>query len=467
MQHQTGPKPVVGVSMRRKTTRCLLALTCWCLSPVSAPAGNDTPADAGQATRLAGKFWPQWRGPLGTGQGVEADPPIEWSEDRNVRWKLRLRGLGHSTPIVWSDRVFVTAAVPYGTPVPPKPDRAPGAHDNLPVTRRHMYVVLAIHRTKGQVAWQRTLAKALPHEGGHYTGSLASASPVTDGTRVFAHFGSRGLYCLDFEGRTQWQFQFGEMQTKHGHGEGSSPVVYGNTLVVNWDHEGQSFAAALDTATGKQIWKVARNEVTSWATPIVVSHAGQAQVIISGTQRVRSYDLSSGRVLWECGGLSRNIVASPVSAKGMVFAASSYDTRALLAIRLDGARGDITGTKQVAWGRRRGTPYVPSPLLYKDTLYFLSHYQGILSRVRTISGEERTGPIRLNGIRNVYASPVAAADRVYITDRDGTTLVISHAESPTVLARNTLQDSFSASAALVGNELFLRGQKFLYCIGRQ
>jgi len=467
MHHQVGRQPVDGLTTRLKTRCYALALIYFCLSPLAAAAENESSAAAGQAARPTGKFWPQWRGPLGTGQGVEADPPIEWSEDRNVRWKLRLPGLGHSTPIVWNDRVFVTAAVPYGTPVPPQPDRAPGAHDNLPVTRRQMYVVLAIDRTKGQVLWQRTLAKALPHEGGHYTGSLASASPVTDGTRLFAHFGSRGLYCLDFSGRTLWQFQFGEMQTKHGHGEGSSPVVYGNTLVVNWDHEGQSFAAALDTATGKQIWKVARNEVTSWATPIVVRHAGQAQVIISGTERVRGYDLKSGRVLWECGGLSRNIVASPVAADGMVFAASSYDTRALLAIRLNGARGDITGTTQVAWGRRRGTPYVPSPLLYKDTLYFLSHYQGILSRVRTVSGEERTGPLRLNGIRNVYASPVAAADRVYITDLDGTTLVISHKESPAILARNRLQDSFSASAALVGNELFLRGQKSLYCLGKQ
>ena len=417
--------------------------------------------------KSAKRQWAQWRGPLATGQGIDADPPTEWSEQRNIRWKRAIPGLGHSTPIVWGDRVFVTAAIPFGEKRLPIRDRAPGSHDNLPVTQKHMYVVLALRRSDGHILWQRTLARELPHEGGHYTGSLASASPVTDGTRIFAHFGSRGLYCLDFSGRLQWKVALGEMQTKHGHGEGSSPVLHGETLVVNWDHEGQSFAAAYHTRTGKRIWKVARDEVTSWATPIVVTQDGQPTVIISGTSRVRAYELKSGRVVWECGGLSRNIVASPVSAKGMVFAASSYDTRALLAIRLESARGDITGTQNVAWSTRRGTPYVPSPLLYKDTLYFLSHYQGVLSRLDARSGQQRTGPLRLNGIRNVYASPVAASDRIYVTDRDGTTLVISHADPPRLLSKNTLQDSFSASAALVGNDLFLRGQAALYCIAKQ
>ena len=151
----------------------------------------------------------------------------------------------------------------------------------------------------------------------------------------------------------------------------------------------------------------------------------------------------------------------------MVYAASSYDKQAMLAIRLDGAIGDITGTDRVVWTRTRRTPYVPSPLLYGDSLYFLRHYQGILSRVNAKTGAEQYGPFRLNGIRDVYASPVAAADRVYITDRDGTTLVISHGDMPSVLALNQLNDSFSASAAIVGNEFFLRGQKYLYCIAQE
>ena len=209
---------------------------------------------------------------------------------------------------------------------------------------------------------------------------------------------------------------------------------------------------------------MARKEVTSWATPIVIEHQGHNQVIISGTHRVRSYDLLSGEIIWECGGLSSNIVASPVAGDGMVYAGSSYEKRALLAIRLNGAQGDITGSGQVAWTRSRGTPYVPSPLLYQGSLYFLSHYQGILSRVNAKTGEDQPGPIRLQGIRNVYASPVGAAGRVYVTDRQGTTLVLSHTATPRVLAVNRLDDGFNASAALVDQELYLRGERNLYCI---
>lgn len=412
-------------------------------------------------------YWPQWRGPLGTGVAPTANPPVEWSETKNVRWKIALPGRGHSTPIIWGARVFVTAAVPYGDPVEPRYDTAAGTHDSMPVTRHYRFVALAISRRDGKIIWQRTLHMELPHEGGHYTGSLASNSPVTDGEHLFAFFGSRGLYGLDLDGELQWKKDLGEMQTKHAHGEGSSPALHGETLIINWDHEGQSFVVAFDKRTGLQRWKVAREEATSWATPIVVEHAGKPQVIISGTNRVRGYDLTTGEIIWECGGLSANIVASPVAADGMLFAGSSYDKRVLLAIRLDGAKGDITGTDQVVWTRVRGTPYVPSPLLYGDVLYFLNHYQGILSRVNAKTGEDQPGQFRLGGIRNVYASPVGAADRVYITDLDGTTLVISHEDSPRLLAVNRLNDSFSASAAVVDRELFLRGQKYLYCIAEE
>ena len=349
--------------------------------------------------------WHQWRGPLATGVAPHADPPVEWSEGKNIRWKFELPGSGHSSPIVWDNKVFITAAVPYGKALRPKYSDAPGAHDNLPVTHRYKYLVLAVNRRNGTVLWERTVRQGLPHEMGHFTASLASNSPVTDGVRVYAFFGSRGLYCFDVDGELQWEKDLGEMQTKHGHGEGSSPALHGDTLIVNWDHEGQSFVAALDKRNGKQRWRAAREEVTSWATPIVVEHAGNPQVVISGTYRVRGYDLATGAVIWECGGLSANIVASPVAADGIVYAGSSYDKRALLAIRLDGAKGDITGTDQVLWRRRRGTPYVPSPLLYGGSLYFLRHYQGILSRVDTKTGEDQGGPFRLGGLRNIYASP--------------------------------------------------------------
>src|SRR4029077_7740191 len=214
----------------------------------------------------------------------------------------------------------------------------------------------------------------------------------------------------------------------------------GDTLVVNWDQESDSFVVALDKRSGKERWKMPRPEDTSWATPIIVEHGGKPQVVISGTNRIRGYDLAGGAVLWECGGLSSNVVASPVSANGVVYAGSSYDTRALLAIRLDGARGDITGSNQVLWTRHRGTPYVPSPLLYGDSLYTLNHYQGIVSRLDVRTGEDQGGPFRLAAINNVSASPVGAAGRVYVTSRDGVTQVMSHGNRlPRMLAVNRLE----------------------------
>ena len=430
--------------------------------------------------------WPAWRGPLATGANPAADPPTEWDGETGagIRWKTVIPGRGHSTPIVWGDRIFLTAAIPIGDPLPPKPSTAPGNHDNLPVTHKQRFIALAINRADGKIIWQQKLHEALPLEQGHRTGSLASSSPVTDGKHLIVNFGSFGLYCLDTGGNLLWKKDFGRMNTLHGHGEGASPVLHGKTLVINWDHEGQSFVAALDVRTGEPIWKVKRDEVTSWSTPIVVtptrsvsegvstqarsaSEGPRPQLIVPGTARIRGYDLATGEVLWECGGLSSNIVASPVYADGMLFAGSSYDKRALLAIRLAGAKGDITGTDHVVWSRFRGTPYVPSPLLVDGGLYFLTHYQPILTRLDAPTGEERPGAIRLQGLSDIYASPVSAAGRIYITDLEGTTLVMTAGEIPRAIALNKLNEPVAASAALAGRELFLRGEKHLYCLAAE
>ena len=412
--------------------------------------------------------WARWRGPFDTGVAPHANPPTEWSEEQNIRWKIALPGKGHSTPIIWSDRVFVTTAIAYGQALRSAYSGVPGAHNEIPVTRRHRFVVMGVSRRDGEILWERTVREDLPHAGGHITASLASHSLITDGEHVFASFGSYGLYCLSLDGELVWEKDFGRMDTLHGHGEGSSPALYQDVLVVNWDHEGDSFLVAFDKRTGKERWKVERDGVTSWTTPLIVEHGGVPQVIISGSEKVRAYDLASGKVIWECGGLSvENVVATPVAGDGVVYVGSSYDKNAVLAIRLDGAQGDITGTDHVVWSRTRGAPYVPSPLLYGNSLYFLRHFQGILTRLDARTGEDRPGPFRLDGLRHVFASPVGAADRVYITDRDGTTIVISHHDTPEYLALNRLDDGFSASPAVVGRELFLRGEKYLYCIAEE
>ena len=411
--------------------------------------------------------WGQWRGPLATGAAPKADPPVEWSETKNIRWKTKLPGLGHSSPVVWGDLVFVTTAEMTGAKKPFTGVTPDGAHNNMNPLFDHQFAVMAIDRQTGAVAWRRTVATRQPHESTHESATWASNSPVTDGEHVLSFFGSNGLYCLDTGGRLLWSRDFGDMQVKHGHGEGASPLLHGETVVVNWDHEGASLIVALAKRTGEELWRQPRDEVTSWATPIVVTHDGQAQVVVSGTRRVRGYDLKTGAVIWEVGGLPGNIVASPVGADGMVFAAGSYEKQTLLAIRLTGAKGELAGTQQIAWQKNRSTPYVPSPLLYDGWLYYLRHYQGVLSRVNAKTGDEPSGPFRLGSVFNIYSSPVAAAGRIYVTDRNGKTLVISNDPEPKSLTLNKLDDRFSASAALVGDAIFLRGEKFLYCIGEK
>ena len=416
--------------------------------------------------------WAQWRGPVGTGEAVDANPPTQWSETEGVKWKTPIPGRGHSTPIIWGEQVFVTTAVKTGKPLPPKMSGRPGAHDNVAVDSAFEFVVIAFNRETGKVNWQSTVATDVPHEGGHYTASLASASPCADDNNVYVSFGSHGIYCLSQnDGTILWQKQLGKMHSKHGHGEGSSPALFGDTLIVNWDHEEQSFLVAIDKASGKTKWKRERDEVTSWSSPIVArvaqkNGAAKAQVIVCGTDRVRGYDLESGETVWQCGGMSANIVATPIYHDGVVYVGSSYEKRTLMAINVVGATGDLTESDRILWSLQRGTPYVPSPLLTGGRLYFLTHYQNVLTGVDAETGEPQPGAMRLGDLGNVYASPVAAGGNLYVTDLDGVTLVLSAESIPRRLAANPIGEKVSASLAIANDEIFIRGNKHLHCVGK-
>jgi outer membrane protein assembly factor BamB len=437
------------------TTSCLLA--------ASALAGDVGVHPTAEALRN----WGQWRGPLANGVAPQANPPIQWSETNNIRWKTPLQGKAHASPIVFGDAVYVLSAVPVGEAQKPVFDDAPGVHDSVPVTHRHEFVVLAIGRKDGKVLWRKVLREEWPHEGGHVTGSVASSWPVTDGERLYVFFGSRGLYCLDMKADVKWSKDLGKMHTLHAHGEGSSPVLYGDSLIVCWDQEGDSFLYNFDKRTGKQLWKVKRDEKTSWSTPLVIEHEGKPQIIISATKRVRGYDFATGNLIWECAGLTDNVCSSPVYTDGVLVTGNSYYSQAMLAIRLAGAKGDITDKTNVVWKLNRMTPYVSSPLLYDDTIYFLRHNQNILSRLEPLTGQPRGEPIRLDGITDfIFSSPVGAAGRIYVTGRDGVTVVLRHDRENALIAVNRLSDSFSASPALVDREMYLRGERFLYCIAQ-
>jgi outer membrane protein assembly factor BamB len=265
-------------------------------------------------------------------------------------------------------------------------------------------------------------------------------------------------------GTLVWEKDLGDKQMRQQFGEGSTPVLHGDRLVLVWDHQGQSFVVALDKNTGRELWRAAREEIDTWATPLVVEHDGRAQVVTNGMNRLRSYDLETGRIVWESQGTTMNAIPSPVAADGMVFVTSGFRGSNLKAIRLAGASGDITGSPAIAWTLDRDTPYVPSPLLYDGTLYILKSNSAILSAFAAASGKPHYQLQRLEGLNEVFSSPVGAGGRVYLTGRDGTTLVIRHGPTYELLAKNSLDDGFDASPALVDNEILLRGYRYLYSI---
>jgi outer membrane protein assembly factor BamB len=442
--------------------------------------------------------WPQWRGPLGNGVAPKADPPVKWSETENVKWKVALPGFGTSTPIVWGDRIFLATAIkPAGSPpsaaipaapaagvfaqVAPPPEGGgerrrrggpggpggPGGGGRSEVpTDKVKFIVLCLDRATGKTLWQKTVRETVPHEGHHRDHGFASSSPVTDGKLLYAFFGSRGLYAMDFDGNVKWEKDFGKMQTRNSFGEGASPALHGDTVIVNWDHEGDDFIVALDKTSGKELWRKQRDEPTGWTTPYIIEHDGAAQVVVNGTNKVRAYSVKTGDVLWEAGGQTTNAIPTVVSGHGLVIAMSGFRGAALQAIKL-GRTGDLTGSDAIAWSYNKGTPYVPSPLLYQDELYFFGGNNAMLSIFDAKAGTRHVESERLSGLNGVYASPVGAAGRVYLTGRDGGFAVLKAGPKLEVLATNKLADQFDASPAAVGKELFLRGHQSLYCIAEK
>jgi outer membrane protein assembly factor BamB len=416
-------------------------------------------AHAALADSAADRFWPQWRGPLATGVGPQADPPLTWSETSNVKWKTPIPGEGNSTPIVWDNRIFILSAI--GTGKIPRAPAAPNAPNEV-----YQWVVLCLDRAQGKVLWQKTAREEAPHEGRQDNNTFASASPVTDGQLLLAYFGSRGLHCYDFDGNLKWEKDFGKMKTRMGFGEGASPALSGDTVVVNWDTEGDDFILALDKQTGQELWRTPRDEATGWSTPLILEYNGQKQVVVNATKKVRSYDLATGKEIWSCSGQTANAIPSPVAADGMVYLTSGFRGSALQAIRL-GRTGDLTASDAIAWSHNQGTPYVPSPLLTDNLLYVMQGNDAILSCFNPKSGEEYFDRERLEGIHSVYASPVSAKDRVYILSREGTCVVLKKGPKAEVLAVNQLDDDThhtDASMALVDKEAFIRTPHNLYCI---
>lgn len=423
------------------------------------------------------EHWPQWRGPTANGV-AQANPPLKWSETENVKWKVKIPGFGSSTPIIWGDKVFISTAVPSGKKNAPKKTETEATGENREGRRggsfgaepapeeAYQFTLLCYDRASGKVLWQKVAREETPHEGHHKDHGYASASPMTDGKHVLAYFGSRGLYCYDMNGKLKWEKDFGDMQTRNGFGEGSSAVLHDNTVVVLWDNEGEDFIVALDKNNGKELWRQKRDEPTNWTTPLIAKEKGKTHVIVNGTNKIRSYDLQSGKLIWECAGQTLNAIPSPVADNETVYVTSGFRGNALQAIEL-GRTGDLTGTDAIRWSHNKSTPYVPSPLLVDDFLYIVAGNNGVLSCFDKKTGKAHYEHERLEGLYGIYASPVAAKDRIYVLGREGTCLVLKKGPTVEVLATNKLDDKTDASIAMVGKELFVRGHQFLYCIAEK
>lgn len=423
--------------------------------------------------------WPNWRGPDANGVAESHRAPVAWSEEKNVRWKVAVPGLGSSTPIVWGDTLYVTTAIATDR-APEGADEAPAEEAPAPSTRGargarggggarapqkiHEFAVVALSRKDGSVKWQTNVAEAVPHESIHNTNSQASASPITDGEHLYAFFGSRGLHCLDMAGKVVWSRDFGRMQTRNQFGEGASPALHGDSLVVVWDHEGDDFIACLDKRTGKEKWRTERDEITTWATPLIVPVGDGAQVITTATAASRAYDLETGQLVWWLGGMTSNCIPTPIYHEGVVYIMSGFRGAALHAVRLAGAKGDLADSENVLWRHTQETSYVPSGVLTGGNIYFLRNNQGVLSCLDAASGDVRYSGARLTDVKSVYSSLTACGDHIYVPSREGTTVVIKAGPEYQEVAINVLDDTFDASPVIVDGELYLRGWKHLYCI---
>jgi outer membrane protein assembly factor BamB len=421
--------------------------------------------------------WAHWRGPSANGVVPSAKPPTHWSEEKNIRWKVPIDGSGASTPIIWQDKIFLLSVIDTGNVDPslPRPEDQPKrVFDITHPNTEFKFLVICLDRKNGKELWRRVATRLIPHEGTHRDNNYASASPTTDGKLLYCWFGSAGLFCYDLEGNKVWERNLGEVKIGASLGEGCSPVLYKDKLVILRDNRGQSTIQVLNAKNGETIWVKNRNTRNGWATPAVVENEGKVQIITTASRpeagnrktpgKVISYDLENGNIIWECLGLTDNAIPCPIVENGVAYCMTGYQGFSILAVPISG-KGEQS--QNILWRRELGTPYIPSPILYHGLLYFTQSNQAILSCVDAKTGKVLMERTRLPGLSNVYASLVGAGNHIYVVGRYGKTAVLKRTGKFDLVTTNTLSDRFDASPAVVGDQLFLRGHKFLYCIERE
>jgi outer membrane protein assembly factor BamB len=415
--------------------------------------------------------WPQWRGADGSGVSSATSYVEEWSPDRNIAWKTEVPGRGHSSPIVWDDRVFLTTSV-EGDPAPDNKapvhlgfDLKPGyLHpDSVGADRRHALKVLAFDAKAGRLLWERTAYDGLMYDDRHRKNTYASPTMATDGTLVYAFFESAGLYAYDFNGKPVWHVSLGGI-AKAGLGPGTSPVLYENLIILQCDQEmgTGSFVVALDRRTGREVWRTMRTTRRSWATPLLVRTPTRTELVASGAEMVVAYDPATGRELWRADGVQSHPIPSAVAGHGLVFMTAGSQAKRALAIKV-GGNGDLTNSDSIVWRYAKGTAYVPSPILHGAFLYLMTD-KGLLTCL-----DARTGAVQYEGGRppvpaTFTASLVAYGDRLLMTSEDGETFVVKAGPSHQILRTNSVGEPVYASPALAGGTIYIRGAQHLFAI---
>jgi outer membrane protein assembly factor BamB len=409
--------------------------------------------------------WPAWRGPEFTGVAAGCNPPTAWSETQNIKWKVSLTGDASSgSPIVWKDKIFFQSAV--------KTDKVanPGVQDkdNKLPTNIYKFNLVCLDRATGKILWETTACENLPHQNHHEDHGFASFSPVTDGKYIWAYFGSQGMACFDFDGKIVWKKEMPKMKAMFG--EAGSPALAGDAVIVCADSDNESAIYAFNKTTGDILWKTKRDEKTSWATPVVVPVDGALQVIV-GTSKIRSYDAKTGALIWECGKDIKNGIPTPVVGFDSVFCTSGGRGSGMVqAVKLYKEAIAPADANSVIWENKEASPHIASPLLYGRRLYVFSNNPARLSCFDAKTGEvlfEKQPLEQLKDKNPAYASPVGAADKVYMTGRNGVTVVVKNADTFEVLSINPLDDVIDGTPAIVDNEIILKGKKSIYCIAEK
>jgi outer membrane protein assembly factor BamB len=416
--------------------------------------------------RVAAENWPQWRGPGGQGVSKESKLPTTWAPDKNIAWKVELPGSGHSSPIVWNDRIFITAViegevVPGAKAAPHTQGGKEFVHpETVAADKKHTFRVLSLDAKTGKVLWDQVAYEGTVYDGRHRRSSFAGPTPVTDGSMVFAYFGPEGLYAYDYSGKLAWRVV--EKFPTLGLAAGTSPILYQELVIVQRDEDNgeNSVIAAYDKKTGREVWKSKRETQITWGTPVLVEANGRTELVTNGSELIIAYDPATGKEVWRTEGVQSNAIHTPLVGKGLVVVTAGFPVKKVIAIR----PGEVAEDKRVAWEFSKGTGYVLSNMLYGDYIYLLTD-NGIVTCLDAATGKVVYEGGRIPVPARFMGSPVAFDGFIALTSEEGDTYMLKAGPKHEIAHTNSLDEPVYSSLAIANGRIYVRAEKHLFAIG--